>query len=177
MSTIEPEVPINFEAVAEQHVGAMQAMHEATMQQLGGGVFIGPVSRRKLTSTANLPDKFFKVIGKTLEEQPLLASVSPQLAAKTRRVVPLSEALTLIAESHEFLARSCRETIAVRRSEVGEEALRVYGVAKSYNRVRDLEQFIPHANAMKDALGARGRRVRKTPPSDDAPVVTAKEKK
>ena len=158
MSNIEPEVPINYEAIAEQHIAALQAMHESTMLQLGGGLFIGPVSRRKLISASVLPDKFFQVVATALDEDPVLANARPGAAGKLRTVVPQSGALRKIAEHHEFLARSYRETDTVRRADAGDEAFRIYNIAQSFNRVRDTKELVPRLKAMKEALGARGRR-------------------
>jgi hypothetical protein len=158
MSNIEPEVPINYEAIAEQHIAALQAMHDATMQQLGGGLFIGAVSRKKLMSSATLPDKFFHMVATALEEDEVLGNTSPQAAGRLRKVVPQSAALRKIRDFHEFLARSYSETDTVRRSKAGDDALRIYNVAKSFNRLRDSEELIPRLKAMQEALGARGRR-------------------
>lgn len=158
MSNIEPEVPINYQGIADEHIAALQKTHDAVMAQLGGGVFIGPVSRRKLISTAIVPDKFFKVVSAALDDDPSLAVVSPGAPGRMRKIVPLSGAVRSMGDFYELLARSCRETDLLRRSEAGEDAFRVYNVAKSYNRARDPEQFIPRITAMKEALGARGRR-------------------
>jgi hypothetical protein len=169
MSNIEPEVPINYEAIADQHIAALQALHDATMAQLGGGLFIGPVSRRKLISSAVLPDKFFRAVATALEEDDVLGSVSPQGAGKLRNVIPQSAALRKVRDFHQFLARSYSETDTVRRSTAGDDALRIYNVAKSFNRLRDNQEFVPRLKAMQEALGPRGRR--------SASVKNAKKKK
>jgi hypothetical protein len=183
MSNIEPEVPINYQALVDQHIAAVQAMHDALMAQLGGGVFIGPVSRRKLAFTAGLPDKFFRVVSGAVDEDPALAAARPEAHSRLRNIVTLSGAVRTLRDFHERLARSSRETDLLRRSEAGEDGLRVYNVAKSYNRTRDPEQLSPRVKEMKEALGARGNRSlsaakkKKDDSQKDDKTVTPKETK
>ena len=175
MSNIEPEAPPNFLAIARQHLDSVQAIHNAVVEQLGGGAFVGPVQRKKLTLMAATPDKFIAAVAVTLEENPKLASLSPRTAAEMRRAVAVTAALTEIANRYELLARGCRDTVAVRRAEVAQDAMRAYGVCKSANRVADGEELVPAVQGMKAALGRTGRsgKSRKAKLAAGSPVVVA----
>jgi hypothetical protein len=158
MSTIPPEVPINYEAAARAFIDGLQALHETTDAQMGGLMYIGPAVRRRLNATSSLPDKLIEAVAAILDAQPGLAGLSPSSAAKMRDVIPFTAAVGTVADFLELLARKYRETVAVRRSDVGQDVLRIYNVARSMNRNSDLQQFFPQAQALPHALGSRGRK-------------------
>jgi hypothetical protein len=74
-----------------------------------------------------------------------------------RDVIPFSIALGAIVDELERLARKYRDSIAVRRAEVGKEVLRVYGTFKGMNRDTDVELVAPRFQQMKVAFGTRIR--------------------
>lgn len=163
MSNIQPEAFPNYLGLARSHVDNLQVAHDATLEQLGGGAFVGPVARRRLTLMASTPDRFIAAVAGTLEENPGLASISPRSPAEMRKVVAVTAALTEMADRYELLARGCRETVAVRRAQVAEDAMRAYNICKSANRASDQRETIPQVKDMKAALG-RSKVKKATPP-------------
>lgn len=172
MSNLQPEAFPNYLGLARSHMDNLQAAHEATLAQLGGGAFVGPVARRKLTLMASTPDRFIAAVASTLEENPALATLSPRSPAEMRGAVAATAALTEMADRYELLGRECRETVAVRRAQVAEDAMRAYNICKSANRVSDLREAIPQVKDMKAALG-RSKAKKVTPPVE-GPAVSQK---
>jgi hypothetical protein len=158
MTTIPLEPPIDYDALAQAFLDGIQNLHETTDQKMGGLLNVGPAIRRRLASTAGIPNKLILAVAQTLDEHPALAALSPRSAAKMREIVAFSVALNAVTDRLELLARTYRETIAVRRSDVVEDVLRMYKVAKSMNRASDLQQYFPQVEALREALGPRGRK-------------------
>jgi hypothetical protein len=158
MSTIPPEVPINHEAAAQAFIAGLQALHDANAAQMGDLIYVGPAVRRRLNATAHLPAKLIEGVAALLDAQPELAGLSPSSAAKMRDVIPSTAALTAVGDFLELLARKYHETAAVRRSDVGQDVLRVYNIVKKLNRESDLQEFFPQVHALQQALGSRARK-------------------
>jgi hypothetical protein len=158
MTNIPPEAPINYDAIAQAFLDGIQSLHEATNQNMGGLLNVGPAVRRRLAAAAGIPDELILGVAKTLDENPGLAGLSPRSAAKMREIIAFSVALNTITKHLEQVARTYRETNAVRRADVVQDVLRMYKVAKSMNRASDLQQYFPQVEALQQALGPRGRK-------------------
>lgn len=157
------ETPVSNDTAA----GEMLVQLRAIVQQIRGFGFLGKGTRRQLTTSATLPDPFLLSLAVALDALPMLASASRITSAQLREVVDFSNAFTPVAAELQLIARGLEETIAARRAEAGQEALRTYSTAKSFNRPRDHEQFVPHLAEMKFNLG-RGR-AKAAPAKPDQP--------
>lgn len=156
MTNIPFETPINYEALARSFLDGLDGLQLTATEQLGALLFVGPTIRKRLNSTAAVPDKFIIAVATMLEEQPQLGSLSPRAAGKMKETLALAGALDLIASRLELMARNYRETIAARRYEVGADALRMYSVAKGMNRINDPEELVPNVAVVRQALGRSG---------------------
>jgi hypothetical protein len=186
MTTIPIEPTINYEALARSFLDGLDGLQQNATGQLGGLLTVGATVRKRMNSTAAVPDKFIIAVASMLEEQPLLGSLSPRTAGKMKDVLALTGALDLIASRLEAMARTYRETIAARRYEVGADALRMYSVAKGMNRTNDPAELVPNVPTVQQALGRTGRiskavkaakaakAAQAAAPAVDTPAVTAK---
>lgn len=164
MSTIPPEPLTPHEITAQ----AMMMQLRETVQGIAGYAFVGRGQRRKLNTAASLPDRFLQSVAVACDASSHLAGSSQITGSELRDTIAFARAYTSVADELEVIARGLRDTIAARRGDVGQRALRAYSMAKSINRPSDREVLIPHVNEMKRALG-RGRRSKNTVPG--APPV------
>jgi hypothetical protein len=158
MTSIPLEVPVDYDALAKAFLDGIQHLHEDTDAKMGGLLNVAAPARRRLAAIAAVPDKLILAMAQTLDEQPGLAGLSPRSSLKMREIIAFTHAVNSITDVLERLARTYHETIVVRRADVVEDVLRMYQVAKSMNRASDLQQFFPQVEALKDALGPRGRK-------------------
>lgn len=134
----------------------------ALVQQIGGFGFLAKGTRRKLTPSATLPDPFLLSVAVALDALPSLAAASRISSVQLRDAVDFSNAYTPVVAELQLIARGLEETITARRAEAGQESLRTYSTAKSFNRPADHELFVPHITEMKITLG-RGRKATANP--------------
>jgi hypothetical protein len=176
-STI-PETPTGparwFEAA---RVLSLQ-MRTALEQSLPGHVVITADERVRLSAAANVPDDFLEQIAQALEGAASWAADSKLRPADLREVIAMSQAFSALANDIESsVLRGIRDTITARRAEVGEEALRLYGVWRKVVRPRDRESAVPHLVRLKEALNrgrlATRRRATRKPAAQPAPAPPA----
>lgn len=146
------DTPVSPDTIVRELSNQLQAMGSS----IDGLVFLPIPMLRRLTPAASVPDKFFEAVADAVEQAPALHGSSRLEAAEYRHVIAFSLAFGRFAAQLEQFARGIRDMILARRSETGQEALRMYSVAQSFNRPADHEQLIPHIAAMREALG-RGR--------------------
>jgi hypothetical protein len=158
MTSIPLEVPIDYDALANAFLDGIQHLHDDTDAKMGALLNVGASARRRLAAMAAVPDKLILAMAQTLDEQPGLAGLSPRSSLKMREIIAFTHAVSAITDVLERLARTYHETIIARRADVVEDVLRMYQVAKSMNRASDLQQYFPQVEALKEALGPRGRK-------------------
>ena len=165
MTTIPP-TPINHEAIAE----AIMLQAREIAQSINGFGYAATGRRRKISSTANLPDEFLEAVAVACDASPQLAAASELTGAELRSLITSSRAYTSAANELRLIGRGLDDTVAEHRSEVGQKALRAYAIAKSINRPDERELLIPHLENMKLTLNRGPRPSKKKTAPPPAPV-------
>jgi hypothetical protein len=149
MTTI-PEVP---SSTHEETARAMMVQVRQLAESITGFTYTAPGRRRKLTSTASLPDAFLQSLAVACDASPVLG-VSAQLTAnELREAIEYKRVYSSLADELELLAKGLRDTIAEHRSDIGQRALRAYEIAKRLARPDDRKALVPHLQNMKRDLG------------------------
>ena len=162
MSTI-PDVPQTHNDAARHLMLALRTLRES----IPGLVLIPNERLKELVTAASVSDDFLETVTNSVEATPDLAAVSKLVPGEVRDVVEFSRAYNGAMDEVDLLRRMLRHTIIVRRARVGQEALKVFALAKSLNRPRKSDLLVPHIEAMRRTL-ARARRK-----SPDEPEQTA----
>lgn len=166
MSTGPEAIPSHQETAQ-----AMMIQLRQIATTVAGFAHLSSTRRRKITSSASLPDAFLQAVAVACDATPHLASSSQISGAEIRDGLGFSQAYTSVADELELLARGLRGTVANRRFDLGQRALRAYGMAKSINRPEDRELLIPHLADMKRTLGRGRRHAAAVPPAEEVPIA------
>lgn len=165
MTTIPPVPPASHEEIA----AAMMIQIRELAQSVSGFTFSAKGRRRKITPAASVPDPFLEAVAVACDASPHLGVASQVTTAELRDTITFSRAFTSVANELMVVARGFLDTVAERRNQVGQRALRAYSMAKSINRPEDRELLIPHLANMQRTLGRGRKRVAATPPAPPAP--------
>jgi len=126
---------------------------------------------QRLGGYRTLPNRFFHAVARALESSAELRAVARVTATEIRQMLDLSSALESLAYDFERFARGIRYLAATHRASVGRRAVSAYRVAQGLNIVVSLDQPVPEAASMKQALTPRRRRRRKaSSPSETIPL-------
>jgi hypothetical protein len=134
----------------------MTTIRDLVQSRVPGFALAAKGRRRRITSTASLPDAFFEAVAAACGVHSELAAAGSVSAGQLRDVVARSRLRASLAEELRILARGVDDTDAEDRNEHGQRALRIYNVAGRINRPEEREMLIPHLAAMKRTLN-RGR--------------------
>lgn len=147
------ETPVPHTEAANTIIAQLRAIS----QSIQGFNFAAPGQRRRLSSTASVPDDFLLTVALALETAPDIAVAAKIQPVELRDIVNYSNAFRTVATELEVVARGLRETIDARRFDLGNRALRAYAMARKFTRPSDRDLLIPHLREMQRTLG-RGRR-------------------
>lgn len=163
MSNID--TPLSHETNVRQMLEQLQGMR-GRMPKL---VDLPLAVARRMFATAATPDRFFDKTAVVVEQVPPLARTSLLSPAEYRDVIVFTSQYEMLANDLEQLAREVRGMILVVRHDGGQEALRVYRVARSFNRPADRQVLVPYIDMLQEALG---RTSRSRSSGDEEPPVT-----
>lgn len=166
MSTTETPTP-HSEAAATL-VNQLRAL----MTTISGFGFVTKTQRRRLNASAAVPDAFLLQVAQALDASTEFATAARVQGVDLRDAVNFSNAFAPVATELQLFARGLLETIAVRRSDAGDRALRAYNVAKSFDRPSQRALLVPHLRDIKSSL-KRGRRKASTTLPEPPPPVGA----
>lgn len=187
MTTIPEPSPVDHEAAATELMAEIRALVQA---RIPGFALAAKGRRLKINTTASLTDAFLESTASACAANSTLSSAGDVTPAEIRDTVTFSRVYSSVGEEFRILGRGVDDTVAERRYDVGQRALRVYSAAERINRPDERELLVPHLAAMKRALN-RGRanaarrsaaakaaadRTAATPdtsPATTAPVTTA----
>jgi len=160
MTTV-PDVPQSHDDAARELLLGVRSLRESVP-----GLVLLPKERlMELINAATVPDEFLEAVLIGSEATSDLAAVSKLDRAEVRDVIAFSRAYGGAMDETELLHRMVKHTIILRRAKVGQEALRVFALAKGLNRPRKSGLLVPHIEAMRRALGrSRAKPVTETPP-------------
>ena len=162
MSTI-PDQPSPHEETAQ----AMLVQLRQLAHSIPGFTFVPARRRRQLSAAASVSDDFLQAVSVACDAQPRLASTGEITGAELRDMVSFARQFTSVADELVLLADGLRGTVAARRSEVAQRALRVYSNAKRIQRPEEKERLVPHLADMKRTL-AKGRKPEKKTAAKEA---------
>jgi hypothetical protein len=128
---------------------------------------IPTAQRRRIITSAAVPNQFLLTMAQALDAVPALAAASELTSTDLRNAVTFSQEYLALVNEMAIGARGLKETVDVWRAEAGQAALRAYALAKGLNRPSDRDLLVPYLGELKRALG-RGNR--KQQPSPDDPV-------
>lgn len=165
MTTI-PDSPMLPHAQAAQSL-LLQLRQIAQLVQ--GFTHVTSERRRRIGVVSAIPDEFLHAVSVACDAHPRLAAASEVTGAEFRDTIHFAREYLSVAEELEILARGLRGTVAERRHESAQKALRVYITAKRINHLERRETLIPHLAEMKRALGRTGLR-RAKPPEPPPPA-------
>ncbi|MEA2336571.1 MAG: hypothetical protein QOE82_578 [Thermoanaerobaculia bacterium] len=111
-----------------------------------------------LRTAGTIPDAFLEASAFMVEKDPSMQAPTGLDPARTREVIYRNLRFEAVAEAAEALARDVRYNMLRERWEVVQQALQVYGLAKTAIRNPRGVSLVAYVRAMKEALGPRGRR-------------------
>jgi hypothetical protein len=135
-----------------------------------------PSERRRNSSTAAVPEKYFPTVVATLESAPQLGTAAQTSAAELRTRHQYSQEFAGVVDEIARMLAIVQQHVMAEKAITARIALRVLRVARSFNSPADRELLFPHIEAMKKALGRVGRTKRKKSPDTPATPVAAGEK-
>ena len=167
----ENEVPTPIPTLSHAEVArqAIERIRQA-LEVTGSTTLTDTAEHRRLNPLARVTDEMLERAAASLDTYPSLAATSEFTSAQIRDVIALSLAYRSIVDEFRLATRKLVQRITTIRAEVGEQALKIYGVAKQLNRPAQKAMLVPHVVAMRQAMGRRGPG-RKTlpPPADGTP--------
>jgi hypothetical protein len=167
MSTTETPTP------HPQAAAGLVNQLRALMQSIGGFGFVTRAQRRRINASASVSDAFLLQVAQALDASEDFTAAARVTGADLRDAVTFSTAFTPVATELQLFARGLLETIAVRRADAGEQALRAYSVGKSFDRPSQRELLIPHLRDIKSALKRGRRKAPVLPPMPPEPPPAA----
>jgi len=154
------------QAIYEQTAMAMLQQLRALALSVPGFAHVPALRRRKITTTASLPDAYLHAVSVACDASEHLALSSQITGAELRDGISFSRAFRAVADELELIAYALRGTVAERRYDIGRRALRAYSIAKGVNGSRDSAVLIPHVATMARTLNRSGRKVTPDPEPD-----------
>jgi hypothetical protein len=171
MTTI-PDVPTLSSPRTEAARQALLKVREI-IEALEGLTFLTPAERIRVTSAANVRDRFLEAVAITMEGSPLLAANTKLTPAHLREMIAYSQAALALADELERLTRGVRDTVKARRAEVSTEALRLLGIARKMNRPLDRAELVSSVEQMQRALGRGRKKTTAANPPEQTPASPA----
>jgi hypothetical protein len=150
----------------------MAAVRELVQSGIPGFALAAKGRRRKITTTASLPDAFLEAGAAACGVHPDLTASAGMSAAAIRESIAYSRVYASVAEELRILARGVDDTVAEDRNRVGQGVLTMYYVAERINRPEDRELLIPHLAAMKRTINRGRKRTTKPPETPAKPPTT-----
>ncbi len=165
MTTIPP-IPIDHEQLAS----TIMASARESAQSVPGFVFAAKGRRRKITTSASVPDSFLEAVAVACVASPHLSEANEITPAELRACITFSRAYKSVANEYVVIARGLLDTVAEHRNSVAQRARRVYSMVKDLNHPEERELLVPHAEDMRRTLGrGRPKRVKVPAPGTPAP--------
>ncbi len=123
-----------------------------------------PVEGSKLVRFARtVPNEFLEASAVASESETTMQTATGIDPARTRMVITRNLRFEPLAAAADALARDIRYNMTLERSDVVQQALQVYSLAKSYSRNARGASLVAHVKTMQNALGRRGRTRKSTP--------------
>jgi len=165
MSTIPLEPPNAHEVAAQAFLAQLRTMQ----QTIPGFTFLGPDEQATFNATASVSDRFLELVGLACDNSEPFASVSDVTGPQLRDLVAYHRAYTTLLGAVEVFTRGLRQTLIIRRGEIGDRALRAYAAGKGLNR-KGRPPIVPEVKEIGLALN-RGRRKATPPPVAETPPI------
>jgi len=155
-------------AVHEETANAMLVQLRELAQSVPGFAYTPRERRRRINAAASLRDDFLHAVAVACDASPQLATASQISGNELRHGISFAQAYRSVADELQLLAKGLRDTVAERRNDIGQRALRAYNIAKRMNRPEDREVLVPHLATMARMLN-RGRKA--ATPADPQPAA------
>jgi hypothetical protein len=162
------------------HTDAAQAFIEkvAALQQDIPN-FIIPPSRKennRLTSAASVPPEFIEMTLTATQNSTHLALGGTMDAAQVRDLINYAEAYAPAVAQLEALTQFLKHSVLAAKNKAGRQALTTYSLAQRLSKQPQAAYLAPIAEAMKNALGRKGRKAAAPAPQPSpTPTTPAKE--
>lgn len=149
-----------LDAVIQQAVAQIQGVY-----QILPGLVSTPVEGTKTMSFARtVPNEFLEASAVASESETTMQTTTGLDPARTRLVIARNLRYEPLAAAADALARDIRYNMTLERWDVVQQALQVYGLAKTYTRNARGASLVAHVKTMQSALGRSGRTRKTTTP-------------
>ena len=111
-----------------------------------------------------VPNEFLEASAVASESETTMQTTTGLDPARTRLVITRNLRFEPLAAAADALARDIRYNMTLERSDVVQQALQVYSLAKSYTRNARGASLVAHVKTMQSALGRSGRTRKTTTP-------------
>lgn len=111
-----------------------------------------------MRTAGTIPNEFLAASAAAVADDPSIGAPTGLDPARTREVIYRNLRFEAVAAAAETLARDIRYNMLRERWDVMQQALQVYGIAKTAIRNPRGASLVKHVRAMKEALGPRGPR-------------------